>query len=60
MHMFRLKILLEIEIQNYLKSNKVEKSHQRSHFPLNVTIALHQYQRSPIALRILYTNLHEK
>ena len=28
--MFRLRILSEIEVQNYLRSNQVTKSHQRS------------------------------
>ena len=34
-HMFRLKILWRIQIQNYLRSNQVTKSHQRSNFGQN-------------------------
>ena len=39
-HMFRLKILSEIKIQNYLRSNLVIKSHQRSNWSKKRLIGL--------------------
>ena len=39
-HMFRLRILSEMDIQNYLRSNQVIKSHQRSNMSKTSQIGL--------------------